>query len=733
VDLVNESNLEPAWLVTSLEPPAFSLLVVIKGTFRLVHDGTAVLADQQLVPTGDEYDETNPAKPLRYPMDFAPFKPRADLFVSGCGHAPGGVPIGGLHVSFRVGSLTKSLAVIGDRFWEARDRTTEPAPFTSMPLGWDRAYGGPGFEQNPIGKGYKAISRPDGSTRHPLPNIELESQLLSTRDQRVAPAGFGPVPDQWPQRLKKFGKPGGGYFKNRWPFFPDSLDWGFFNAAPEDQQVEGYLRGNEELVFENLHSMIPRFHSRLPGLRIRCFLNEQVRAHEELREVPMRLDTLWAQPDVEQLVLTWRGHLRIPSETLDELNHLLVVSEQLDAPTASAPSYVAVLGGALERRALEDDELEPEEEEEEEQDPEEAEQEQAEAPESSEPPEANPGDSAAWTGAPQPPAEEPEPADPEPPEAQEEIPDPDDTLTVDRVREKLARQESFENCDLTELDLAGFDFSGVNLREAILEGTSFFRANLSGADLTGAVLAGANLQEANCAGAKFTGADLTEGWLVCTNFVGVELTAADLTKSTGRGANFTGANASETIFEEADLSEAIFAKADLTSADLGKARLHRTDFSQANLTDASLEQTWGRQVKARGAILRKIRGANAQFSEGDFREVQAQESVWQFAQLYRANFAGARLDGAEFSVSYLSRATFDGAEMRAACLDGANLRRACLRRANLFTASLTKANLSNADFNEANLFGATLMDTTIHQTNWHGANLRRVKAKEQIV
>jgi uncharacterized protein YjbI with pentapeptide repeats len=725
--------MEAGWLVTSLEPPAFSILVVIKATFRLVHEGTVVLADRQIVPTGDVFDEAIPGRPFRYPMDFAPFKPRADVLVAGCCHAPGGVPIGGLHVSFRVGQRTKSLNAIGDRYWEGRDRTSEPVPFASMPVGWDRAYGGPGFEQNPIGKGYKPVTHPDGSTRHPLPNIELPSQLLLARDQRVVPAGFGPVPDQWPQRLKKFGKPGSGYFKERWPWFPESVDWGFFNAAPEDQQLDGYLQGNEELVFDNLHPTLPRFRSRLSGLRVRCFLNEQVRAHEELHEVTMRLDTLWAQPDAEQLILVWRGHHRIPTETLDEINHLLVVSESINAPQAPAPAFVAVLENALDRRAEEEEEdLEPEEEPEQPGEAETAEQE--EAPELPEEPEDLPATPAA-TEAPAPAKEvsasAQEPTEPEPAESEEEE-QPDDILTVGAVREKLARRESFEGCDLTELDLSGFDFSGINFREAILEGTNLHQANLTEADLTGAVLAAANLQQANCMRAKLGGADLTECWLPYANFSDAELPAADLTKATLRGANFTGAKACEAILEQADLTEAIFVKADLTGADLCKARLHRTDLSQANLTDVTLEQTWGRQLKARGAVLRKIRGANAQFSEADFREVQAQESVWQFAQLFRANFTGARLDGAEFSDSYLSQATFDAAEMRAACLDAANLRRARLRRANLFTASLAKADLSQTDFSEANLFGATLMDSKIHQTNWHGANLRRVKAKENI-
>jgi Uncharacterized protein conserved in bacteria len=724
MDLVNESGLEAAWLVSKIEPPAFSLTVVVKGTFGLCHEGTATPADEQLPATGDEIDKTNPARPLRYAMDFAPFKPRADLLLVGSCHAPQGKPVGGLQVSFRVGRFSKSLAVIGDRVWTGHSRATEPVPFVSMPLSWDRAFGGSGFEQNPIGKGFKEIARDDGSKVHPLPNVQAFSRLVTDRSQRVEPASFGPIPDTWPQRLKKFGKINSRYLKERWPWYPENMDWGFFNAAPEDQQMKGYLRGDEEITFENLHPALPRFRSRLPGLRVRCFLNELVRAHEELREMPLRLDTLWVQPDAEQLVLVWRGHLNVRTEKLLEVYHLLVVTEPLNIAPAPPEHFPLVLQEALARRDAEDDELELEEEEPEDELEPPDETEEAEPPEQLEPAEESLAVAAAIDDESEPEDE----AEVEEPEA----PDPDDPLTLEQVEHKLSRRDSFEGCDLSGLLLAGLDFSGLNLRESILEGAVLIRANLARADVSGAVLAGANLREANCAGTIFAGADFTGAWLSQANLSGADLRAADFSKARLRQANLAGAKAAESIFEEADLSEANLTEADLTAADLCKARIHRTDFTRADMTDAAIEKAWGRQIKARGAIMRKLRGASALLCEADLQEIQAEDSVWQFAQLYAANFTRARLDAAEFSTSYLGEAIFDAAEMNSACLDEANLRRARLRRTNLFGVSLDKADLSEADFTESNLYGASFMETTLHQTKLHGANLRRIKAKEPI-
>jgi uncharacterized protein YjbI with pentapeptide repeats len=736
MDLVNESGLEVGWMVSKIHPPAFAVTVVVKGTFKLHHEGTAVALpqDEQKAVTGDEFNEAE-AKLLQYPSDFAPFKPRADFLVVGHAYSPGGRPVGGFPVSFRAGSRTKSLVVIGDRYWQGRGAMSEPSAVTRVPLGWNMAFGGTGHEQNPLGKGHRPITRDDGSTVHPLPNIELPGQLISDRRDHPEPAGFGPLPDDWPQRRSKFGKINSRYFKERWPGFPENMDWGFFNAASEDQQWDGYFKGDEELHFENLHPTIPRYRSRLPGLRVRVFLNELVRAHDELREVPMLLDTVWAAPDAEQVVLVWRGHATVRTESLSEVYHLLVHGEPLAAPVNSLSHFNLVLQDALDRRAIDEEDLEPETE------PEDEEAEDIEAAAETEPADAETALETkeviepSATAAPAAPEDEGEEEISDEPEllaveAETDLPDVDDRLTIEQVREKLAAGQDLAYCDLSGLMLAEMDFSGVNLKEANLEKAILVRANIEKADLSGAILAGADLRQVRGARVKLREADLTESLLSEANLEDADLGAADFTKARLRGANLFGAQAAEAIFEEADLTEVKFTGADLSSADLCKARVHRTDFGQANLTDAAMEQSWGHQVVARGANLTRLRAAGARLCAGNFESVQAEDSVWQAAQLHAANFTKARLGAAEFSNSYLGEAIFDAAEMKFACLNEANLVRARLHRTNLFNASLEKAELTGTDFTESNLYGATLMDVQGERTTWTGANLRRIKARE---
>src|SRR5262249_42887785 len=147
----------------------------------------------------------------------------------------------------------------------------------------------PGFAKNPVGCG-----RCDG----PAPNIEDPARP----DE---PAGFGPLAPTWAPRKDLIGTYNGDYRKTRWPWFPKDFDWAHFNAAPRDQQLDQHPRGDEELTLENLHPKSSNYRCKLPGLRVRGFVQDIAPDDpRRFREVPLVLDTLWVDADRELLVLT---------------------------------------------------------------------------------------------------------------------------------------------------------------------------------------------------------------------------------------------------------------------------------------------------------------------------------------------------------------------------------------------------------------------------------------------
>src|SRR5262249_26782145 len=155
----------------------------------------------------------------------------------------------------------------------------------------------------------------------PLPNVEHIEQLLRSTRERPPPAGFGPLDRRWAERVSKVGTYDAAWRAERWPWFPEDFDWGYFNAAPADQQIAGYLRGDEALVLEGMHADVVRYESRLPGLRPRCFIAKGAHSFEELA---LSLDTLWIDVDAGELVLVWRGVAPVASKGFEEVERLLV-------------------------------------------------------------------------------------------------------------------------------------------------------------------------------------------------------------------------------------------------------------------------------------------------------------------------------------------------------------------------------------------------------------------------
>lgn len=99
--------------------------------------------------------------------------------------------------------------------------------------------------------------------------------------------------------------------------------------------------------------------------------------------------------------------------------------------------------------------------------------------------------------------------------------------------------------DLKSQRLPGRDFTGADIRDAILDGaelsaTVFARANLRRASLRHADLRGADLRGANLTGTSFAGADLREADLSGAVLDGTVLLGADL-----RGANLEGAQVTD--------------------------------------------------------------------------------------------------------------------------------------------------------------------------------------------
>lgn len=299
-------------------------------------------------------------------LDAAMPKSRGEVLV--CAKAyPRTPPQAACTVRVKMGSVDKSLLVVGDRAWRG-DAMTAPQPFTEMPLTWERAFGGAGFAPNPLGRGVAPV-RAGEALHHALPNVEHPQQRIKSPADRPAPAGFGPLDFSWPQRFSKAGTYDARWLRERYPGFAEDIDWTLFNAAPDDQWIDGFFTGDETFTVENLHPAKPVLEGRLPGVRARAFATVRLTDAEgnrrtELREVPMRADTVWLFPHAERGIVLFRGVVKIADDDADDVLHLVMACERLEDPPRPFSHYETVLAQRLDREkshlyALRDDDLMP--------------------------------------------------------------------------------------------------------------------------------------------------------------------------------------------------------------------------------------------------------------------------------------------------------------------------------------------------------------------------------------
>lgn len=319
-------------------------LVAVKGTFDVRPDGsTALSTRQEPVVFVPEFLGDPLTSGLLTDTDLPHLKRATDVLVTGQAFAPGGKPVSRMQVGLRLGCIKKVLQVTGERCWmpslSGGLRISDPEPFTSMPILYERAYGGrdPTTDKlgnhdwdrrNPAGCGF--ATKTDNLLYAPIPNIEYPSAPLAERTQRPPVAGFGPVAGHWLPRANYAGSYDERWERTRQPLLPFDFDERFFQCAPEDQQVPGFLRGGESVVLVNL-TPEGRLEFRLPrfSLTFRTFFRDGTTA-----EHAASIHTVTIEPEAARLVMVWHTLLECHHKVL-KLTHTTVRATERTPPNDS--------------------------------------------------------------------------------------------------------------------------------------------------------------------------------------------------------------------------------------------------------------------------------------------------------------------------------------------------------------------------------------------------------------
>ncbi|MCA9624989.1 MAG: DUF2169 domain-containing protein [Myxococcales bacterium] len=271
--------------------------VVAKITASFALDKPMALIDPEPVRTEDEHDEGHPMRSLRGARELAPQLYQADVLMTGHAYPEQGAPQSRVRLAVEGHGgwlVNKMVTVYGDR-----DEQGMPQPFERMRLGWEKAYGGIGHADNPLGTGF-------GSTTTRPPNIVYS-------DGRETAACFGPIPQSFPGRKKLLAGAMRKRITEGVANIPATFDWAYFQAAPPDQRLE-HLRGNEWLLLEGVHVGMRRIRTRLPGVSIVT----RVYGHAEgamPSTIPLRYDMLVIEADELRASLVARGSFPVMEPT----------------------------------------------------------------------------------------------------------------------------------------------------------------------------------------------------------------------------------------------------------------------------------------------------------------------------------------------------------------------------------------------------------------------------------
>ncbi len=361
---------ETVRVVCAQQDDAYVLALVKKRTYSIGRDGGCELAEEQQPVTQDVVYEEEAEPPEvaapRWDNDCFALKPRIDVLVRGEAQSYGR-RVTSTVVEARIGEVYRRIKVYGDRVCEwqgGRPTFSPPEPFETMPVGYDRAYGGFDAEvleregdafadafrkvrpewkvdattwchypRNPSGTGYVIAGVP---RKRPVrvPNLEFPFDPVTPDRLAVSPVErwmSAPLPAalDW---VDQTWFPRSGYLglipphasedvpppEVRFGFAPEDLlqSRSIFDLGFRHEFLQGAsaglsfweLRPGEEVLVRNMFEEAPDFVVRLPMDRPRMAVEPR---GQDRQEMDVHLNTVMVDAVAREVVQVWSGRLGV--------------------------------------------------------------------------------------------------------------------------------------------------------------------------------------------------------------------------------------------------------------------------------------------------------------------------------------------------------------------------------------------------------------------------------------
>jgi len=341
------------------------LALVVKQTLAIGQDGGCHPVDsvEPLFDDSHPYEDLDPpeSSPPRCDNDLFAFKESTDLIVQGVAHTYGR-PVRETVVEVGFRGFTRQIRVFGDRVCsvspDGKLTFTEPEPFESMPVRYDRAYGGFDhvalerqgdwlgdsfrdvrpewkldaitpfhYPRNPSGRGFLISADRESAEGAPVPNLDFPFDPVTPERMAVGdplrwsiapiPASFDWQHQAWFPRIGHLGlvpehTPDSTFREIEWQWCSPGIlsqqsilqlhyDPRFVQGASAGLVVPN-LQADETLNFRNLFPERPGVEIRLPGLIPRVTLYPKWR---EAHQTTSHLNSLVVRPDEGIAILVW--------------------------------------------------------------------------------------------------------------------------------------------------------------------------------------------------------------------------------------------------------------------------------------------------------------------------------------------------------------------------------------------------------------------------------------------
>lgn len=683
-------------------------------------------------------------------------KEKPEFLVAGYAFVPGKEKSIGCSVKVRLGNVEKELYVYGERFWNG-DTPSEPVGFSSMKVDWEHAYGGEGFEKNPLGKGFKPVNIKDMKVQL-IPNVLYPKERVISPEKQHEPASFCPVDFSWPQRFSKAGTHDDKWLKEDFPGFAPDMDWTIFNTAQPDQWLEHPLRTGESFQITNMHPEKPVITGNLPGFSARCFINRLKDGVESFDEIQQRLTTVWFFPHAERAILIYQGLCEVSDEDASEISHIVIGAERTDEQKPKE-HYLDVMRLRLDKEkgplyALRDSDL---------------------LPDGLESIDASVADDKALFegeglirknlgmraasereraravvagygldpdehGPVIPPPEEPPPDLEHLPELMEKL------FSEAREQKRLAEEGKIRSLNRTEelFKKMGMDFNVI--REEVAhkpKGPPSFnaQAQIDALKALADKLRSQGIEpaeiDAYLADETFCGR-LYEGEKKIKEVYRINAhnqdaaPAMDQDKVRGVRESVMKAYSEKRSLSEVDLTGADLSGLNLTGADFEGAFLESVNFTGANLAGCNFRNAVLAHAVFNGANLADAVFINANMGKAAFAGVNAAgadmtEAILAGADLSGAGFSGARIEGADLSGAKFGNTDFSRVQASMVTFFETELTGLILKNAKLDKCNFLKVNLNQADFSGASLASAVFLEVKADAVNFMNADMTNVR------